>query len=129
MRADVLVRTRPDTQPGTYTGELSVWPAGLPHNGRMVRVVVHGVTIPGDPSPGTWGAERRAEFSPLGSRRLFLGPGLRLGARWNRLGKTVKTRKKRGKTGKKWARYGLKRVDKERTGGINWLSCWRVHQG
>ena len=39
---------------------------------------------------------------------------------WNRLGETVKTRKKRGKTGKKWARYGLKRVNKERTGGINW---------
>ena len=27
-------------------------------------------------------------------RRLFLGPGFRLGARWNRLGETVKTRKK-----------------------------------
>ena len=31
--------------------------------------------------------------------RLFLGPGFRLGARWNRLGETVKTRKKREKTG------------------------------
>ena len=41
--------------------------------------------------------------------RLFLGPGFRLGARWNRLGEAVKTRKKRGKTGKKWARYGLRR--------------------
>ena len=40
----------------------------------------------------------------------FLGPGFRLGARWNRLVETVKTRKKRGKTGGKWARYGLKRV-------------------
>ena len=81
LRTDVLVRTRPDTQPGTYTGELSVWPAGLPHNGRMVRVVVHGVTIPGDPSPGTWGVERRAEFSPLGPRAgcfLALGSGLGL---------------------------------------------------
>ena len=38
------------------------------------------------------------------------GPGFRLAARWNRLGETVKTRKKREKTGKKWARYGLKRV-------------------
>ena len=46
----------------------------------------------------------------LRGRRLFLGPGFRLAACWNRLGETVKTRKKRGKTGKKWARYGLKRV-------------------
>ena len=48
----------------------------------------------------------------------FLGPGFRLGARWNRLGEAVKTRKKREKTGGKWARYGLKRVNKEGTGGI-----------
>ena len=51
----------------------------------------------------------------------FLGPGFRLGARWNRLGVTVKTRKKRGKTGEKWARCGLKRVNKEMTGGITWF--------
>ena len=31
-------------------------------------------------------------------------------ARWNRLVKTVKTRKEREKTGGKWARYSLKRV-------------------
>ena len=43
---------------------------------------------------------------------LFLGPEFQLAARWNRLVETVKTRKKREKTGKKWARYGLKR-DKE----------------
>ena len=48
-------------------------------------------------------------------RRLFLG------ARWNRL-EVVKTRKKRENTGGKWARYGLKRVNKERTGGINWCN-------
>ena len=42
---------------------------------------------------------------------LFLGPGFGLGARWNRLVETVKTRKKREKTGKKWARYGLKNVN------------------
>ena len=42
--------------------------------------------------------------------RLFLGPGLRLGACWNRLSETVKTRKKREKTGRKWARYSLKGV-------------------
>ena len=29
----------------------------------------------------------------------FLGPGFRLGARWNRLGQAVKTRKRREKTG------------------------------
>ena len=50
----------------------------------------------------------------------FLGPGFRLAARWNRLGETVKMRTKREKTGQKWARYGLKRVNKGRTGGINW---------
>ena len=33
--------------------------------------------------------------------RLFLGPGFRLGARWNRLAETVKTRKTREKTGDK----------------------------
>ena len=35
---------------------------------------------------------------------LFLGPGFRLGARWNRLVETVKTRKRREKTGTKRAR-------------------------
>ena len=40
----------------------------------------------------------------------FRGPGFRLGARWNRLVETVKTRKKREFSGKKWARYGLKGV-------------------
>ena len=50
----------------------------------------------------------------------FLGPGFRLGARWNRLGEAVKTRKNREKTGGKWARYGLKRVNREGTGGITW---------
>ena len=38
----------------------------------------------------------------------FLGPGFRLGARWNRLGQAVKMRKKREKTGGKWARYSLR---------------------
>ena len=51
---------------------------------------------------------------------LFLGPEFQLGACWNRLVEAVKTRNKREKTGKKWARYGLKRVNKEGTGGINW---------
>ena len=56
------------------------------------------------------GAEVLNRRPPAGPCRLFLGPGFRLAARWNRLGETVKTRKKREKTGKKWARYGLKRV-------------------
>ena len=56
------------------------------------------------------GAEGLDRRGPPGACRLFLGPGFRLGARWNRLVETVKTRKKRGKTGGKWARYGLKRV-------------------
>ena len=47
--------------------------------------------------------------------RLFLGPGFRLGARWNRLGEAVKTREKREFSGGKWARYGLRSVNKERT--------------
>ena len=50
----------------------------------------------------------------------FLGPGFRLGVRWNRLAETVKTRKTQGETGGKRARYGLKRVNKEGTGGITW---------
>ena len=56
---------------------------------------------------GAEGLDRRGS---AGSCRLFLGPGFRLGACWNRLVETVKTRKKREKTGKKWARYGLKRA-------------------
>ena len=62
------------------------------------------------------GAEGLNRRPPVGSCRLFLGPGFRLGACCNRLVKTVKTRKKRGKTGKKWARYGLKRVNKGQEG-------------
>ena len=56
------------------------------------------------------GAEGLNRRPPAGACRLFLGPGFRLGARWNRLVETVKTRKKREKTGEKWARYGLKGV-------------------
>ena len=48
---------------------------------------------------------------PAGPCRLFLGPGFRLAARWNRLVETVKTRKKREFSGKKWARYGLRSVN------------------
>ena len=68
---------------------------------------------------------QRVDFAPDDARRdgrcaegarecsngrlcLFLGPGFRLAARWNRLVETVKTRKKREKTVKKWVRYGLK---------------------
>jgi len=56
------------------------------------------------------GAEGLNRRPPVGACRLFLGPGFRLAARWNRLGETVKTRKKREKMGGKWARSGLKRV-------------------
>ena len=56
------------------------------------------------------GAEGLDRRGPVGSCRLFLGPGFRLGARWDRLVEMVKTRKKREKTGKKRARYGLKNV-------------------
>ena len=44
------------------------------------------------------------------TRAIFLGPGFRLAACWNRLVETVKTRKKREKTGGKWARYSLRSV-------------------
>ena len=56
------------------------------------------------------GAEGLDRRGPAGSCRLFLGPGLRLGARWNRLVETVRTRKEREKTGGKWARHGLRSV-------------------
>ena len=65
------------------------------------------------------------QLNPVVSCRLFLGPGFRLGARWNRLIKTVKTRKKRDKTGKKWARYGLKGVKEGSSPRINWQSMRR----
>ena len=74
-----------------------------PFGGKRVKRGVHQVIRP----IGAEGLDRRG---PAGSCRLFLGPGFRLGACWNRLVETVKTRKKRGKTGKKWARYSLKRV-------------------
>ena len=45
----------------------------------------------------------------LGALALLLSPGFRLVARWNRLVEE-NAQKKRGKTGVKWARYGLKRV-------------------
>ena len=45
------------------------------------------------------GAEGLDRRGPVGSCRLFLGPGFRLAARWNRLGQAVKTRKQREKTG------------------------------
>ena len=80
--------------------------------GRFVTDTAAGTGLIGDlqviPPIGAEGLDRRP---PAGARRLFLGPGFRLGARWNRLVKTVKTRKKREKTGKKWARYGLKNVN------------------
>ena len=48
------------------------------------------------------GASNEGRSSPLlALAPLFLGPGFRLGARWNRLVETVKTRKKTGKNGEK----------------------------
>ena len=46
-------------------------------------------------------------------------PGFWLAARWNRLSETVTTRKKRERTGGKWARYGLTRC--------GWGRCWWVN--
>ena len=60
------------------------------------------------PAPGVSNEGRSSPLLALAP--LFLGPEFQLGARWNRLVEAVKTRKKREKTGKKWARYGLKRV-------------------
>ena len=57
---------------------------------------------------GTTACSLNRRRAPVRSCRLFLRPGFRLAARWNRLVETVKTRKKRGKTGEKWASYGLK---------------------
>ena len=47
---------------------------------------------------------RRTAKISLRACRLFLGPGFRLAARWNRLVETVKTRKKREKNGGKKGR-------------------------
>ena len=61
--------------------------------------------------PTAPGVSNEGRSSPLlALAPLFLGPEFQLGARWNRLVEAVKTRKKREKTGKRWARYSLKRV-------------------
>ena len=80
--------------------------AALGFDGSMAFAPVGGKLGPqfppgytGDPYPCTCRVERRGEFSPLGPCRLFLGPGFRAGARWNRLVETVKTRKKQEKRG------------------------------
>ena len=52
------------------------------------------------------GAEGLDRRGPAGSCRPFLGHGFRLGARWNRLVETVKTRKKTGKNRKKIVENG-----------------------
>ena len=64
------------------------------------------VILPTAPAVSNEG--RSSPLLPLAP--LFLGPGFRLGARWNRLVEAVKTRKKRQKTGEKWARYSLECV-------------------
>ena len=74
---------------------------------------------------------------------LFLGPGFRFWARWNRLGEAVKTRKKRGKNGAKMGEMWSKRCEGV---GITWqgllpfrsdippgtvagMACWRLPRG
>ena len=77
---------------------------------------------PGDPSHCTWGVERRREFGTLGPGAAVSWPWV---VAWGSLEpprRDGKNAQKRGKTGGKWPRYGLKRVNKERTGGINWIS-------
>ena len=49
--------------------------------------------------------------------RLFLGPGFRLAARWNRLGEPVKTRKKTRKNGEKMGKIRPKKCEGV---GITW---------
>ena len=46
--------------------------------------------------------------------RLFLGPGFRLAARWNRLGETMKTRKKREKNGEEMGEIWPKKCEQGR---------------
>ena len=54
---------------------------------------------------------RHVVDSPWWLLWLFVRPEKCAMARWNRLGQAVKTHKKREKTGKKWARYGLRSVN------------------
>eukprot|EP01045_Picozoa_sp_COSAG04_P031997 COSAG04_NODE_6123_length_1403_cov_2.138037_2_plen_108_part_00 len=69
-------------------------------------VIPSQVILPTAPGASNEGPRSRV----LGLAPPFLGPGFWLGARCNRLVETVKMRKKRKKTGKKWARCGLKGV-------------------
>ena len=79
--------------------------------------------------PTAPGVSNEGRSSPLlGLVPPFFGPGFRLGACWNRLVEAVKTRKKREKTGKKWARYGLRSVKEEGRGGITWVSAAAVRR-
>ena len=73
-----------------------------------LALFMHQVILPAAPGVSNEGEGVLPSWSTC---RLFLGPGFRLAARWNRLVETVKTRKKREKTGKKWARYGLRSVN------------------
>ena len=86
----------------------AIWPVvveltgGKPHFSSGTLQVI----LPTAPGASNEGPRSRV----LGLAPPFLGPGFRLGARWNRLVETVKTRKRREKTGEKRARYGLKGV-------------------
>ena len=75
----------------------SCWVKGLQGQLREVRYEYRTADDQVIPPIGAEGLNRRP---PVGACRLFLGPGFRLGARWNRLVETVKTRKKREFSGK-----------------------------
>ena len=99
--------TNATTQPGvdvTFTDDREGVPCGVHLSPQLILWFAPGVSDEGRSSP---------LLVPLPP---FLDPGFRIGARWNRLGEAVKTRKKREKTEQKWARYGLRSVNKERMG-------------
>ena len=56
------------------------------------------------------GAEGLSRRPPVGACRLFLGPGFRLAARWNRLVETVKMQKA-GKNGEKMGEIQPKKCE------------------
>ena len=65
-------------------------------------------------------SRRTKEFSPLGPRAAVSWPWVLAWGSLEPSRRGSQNAQKRGKTGGKWARYGLKRVNKERKGGITW---------
>ena len=81
---------------------------------------------PVGPLVSTCGVERRAEFSPLGSRASCF---LALVSAWGSLEPSRpggQNAQKREKTGKNWARYGLRSVKEEGAGGVTWEGRWAI---